>query len=207
MFSDELEMLWPTPVATRIFNEVQEFNTHLEKTILELQKTDIGKNKSNCMGWHSTGNLFQNTSPELEDLQEIILQFISDYVVEVSQKKEQVGVKLFAWANVLNPGGYNNVHNHPNSHISGVYYINTGELDSNNPNSGLIAFSDPRAGAGMVSSSYLDFGASYQYTPEPGMLLLFPAYLWHWVHPFTGQGQRITVSFNANLIEPIELKS
>jgi hypothetical protein len=70
-------------------------------------------------------------------------------------------------------------------------------------NSGLIAFSDPRAGAGMVSSSYLDFGASYQYRPEPGILLMFPAYLSHWVHPFTGKGQRITVSFNAKLVEPL----
>jgi hypothetical protein len=33
--------------------------------------------------------------------------------------------------------------------------------------------------------------------------LMFPAYLSHWVHPFTGKGQRITVSFNAKLVEPL----
>jgi 2-polyprenyl-3-methyl-5-hydroxy-6-metoxy-1,4-benzoquinol methylase len=29
----------------------------------------------------------------------------------------------------------------------------------------------------MAPNSYLDFGASYQYTPEAGMILMFPAYL------------------------------
>lgn len=203
MFSDELERLWSTPIAIRVFQEAQEFNSQLEKTILDIQKIDPGQNKSNCLGWHSTGNLFQNSTPDLDNLSEIIIQFISDYVVELSSTKNQIKVQHLGWANVLKKGGYHNVHNHPNNHLSGVYYVNPGEPDPNNLNSGLIAFSDPRTGATMVSSSYLDFGATYQYTPEAGMLLLFPAYLSHWVHPFTGEGQRITVSFNAKIIEPI----
>jgi hypothetical protein len=59
MFSDELEMLWATPIAIRVFDEIKEFNIYLEKQILELKEIDTGLNKSNCLGWHSTGNLFQ----------------------------------------------------------------------------------------------------------------------------------------------------
>lgn len=202
MYSDELEMLWPTPIAVRIFDDVKELNLHLEKTILEIQERDTGINKSNYKGWHSTGNLFQNFPPELDQLYQMIMQFISDYVVELNPSKNQVLIELFAWANVLEEGGYNNVHNHPNCHLSGVYYINPGEPDPDNLNSGLIGFSDPRAGAAMISNSYIDFGSSYEYKPEAGMLLMFPAYLLHWVHPFTGKGQRITVAFNAKLMEP-----
>jgi uncharacterized protein (TIGR02466 family) len=201
MFSDELEMLWATPIAIRVFDEVKELNAYLEKIILNLKEIDSGVNKSNCLGWHSTGNLFQDSALELDSLYQMIIQFISDYVVELNPSKNQVRTQLHAWANVLAQGGYHTAHNHPNCHLSGVYYINPGEPDPQNLNSGLIGFSDPRLGATMISSSYLDFGASYQYKPEAGMLLMFPSYLFHWVHPFTGKGQRITVSFNATLIE------
>lgn len=201
MFSDELEMLWATPIAIRIFDEIKEFNIYLGKQILELKEIDSGLNKSNCLGWHSTGNLFQILP--LEELYQMIVQLASDYVAEINPTKKQVNIELFSWANVLEKGGYHSVHNHPSCHISGVYYINPGEPDPQNLNSGLIGFSDPRAGASMIPNSYLDFGASYQYTPEAGMLLMFPAYLSHWVHPFTGEGKRITISFNAKLLEPL----
>lgn len=202
MFSDELEMLWATPIAIRVFEEIQKFNAYLEETILELKKIDSGLNKSNCLGWHSTGNLFQRFPLELENLHQMIVQFVSDYIVEINPSQKQVEIELFAWANVLEKGGYHSVHNHPNCHLSGVYYISPGEPDPHNLNSGLIGFSDPRVGASMAANSYLDFGASYQYTPEAGMLLMFPSYLSHWVHPFTGEGKRITISFNAKLLEP-----
>ncbi|HAA26379.1 MAG TPA: hypothetical protein DCE56_00240 [Cyanobacteria bacterium UBA8553] len=202
MYSDELEMLWPTPIAVRVFDEVKELNQLLEKTILERKKRDTGINKSNCKGWHSTGNLFQDLTPGLDKLYQMIMQFTSDYVVELNPSKNQVLMELFAWANVIEEGGYHTVHNHPNCHLSGVYYINPGESDPDNLNSGLIGFSDPRSGATMIANSYIDFGSSYQYKPEAGMMLMFPAYLFHWVHPFTGKGQRITVSFNAKLVEP-----
>ena len=201
MYSDELEMLWPTPIAVRVFDEVKELNQLLEKTILERKERDTGINKSNCKGWHSTGNLFQDLTPGLDKLYQMIMQFTSDYVVELNPSKNQVLMELFAWANVIEEGGYHTVHNHPNCHLSGVYYINPGESDPENLHSGLIGFSDPRAGAAMIANSYIDFGSSYQYKPEAGMMLMFPAYLFHWVHPLTGKGQRITVSFNAKLVE------
>ena len=33
--------------------------------------------------------------------------------------------------------------------------------------------------------------------PEPGMLVMFPSWLEHWVTPYRGKGQRISVAFNA----------
>ncbi|HEY9601661.1 MAG TPA: 2OG-Fe(II) oxygenase family protein [Allocoleopsis sp.] len=204
MFTDELEMLWATPIAIRVFDEIQDLNAYLEGKILELKELDYGISKSNCLGWHSTGNLFQILPSELNEFHKMIVQFISDYIAELNPNRNQVDVELFAWANILDKGGYHNVHTHPSSHLSGVYYINPGEPDPQNLNSGLIGFSDPRDGASMIANSYLDYGASYQYKPETGMLLMFPSYLSHWVHPFTGNGKRITISFNAKFLEPLK---
>ena len=35
--------------------------------------------------------------------------------------------------------------------------------------------------------------------PQAGLLVVFPSWLYHWVHPYTGQRPRVAVSFNATL--------
>ena len=32
--------------------------------------------------------------------------------------------------------------------------------------------------------------------PEAGLLVIFPSWLYHWVHPYVGPTPRIAVSFN-----------
>ncbi|MEH2133758.1 MAG: TIGR02466 family protein [Nostoc sp.] len=201
MFTDELTMRWVTPIATRTLNDSEDFNLSLEKEISDLKQIDSGVNLSNFMGWHSTVNLFSKPSQALDGLKELLVQFVSDYISELNQENCQVLVELVAWANVLEKGGYHLPHTH-SGHLSGVYYVNTGEPDSHNPNSGLIVFSDPRSNVNGINSFYLDFGSSFKYEPKAGMILLFPAYLLHWVHPFTGAGRRIAISFNVKLIDP-----
>ena len=41
--------------------------------------------------------------------------------------------------------------------------------------------------------------AEYTVMPEPGMILLWPAFLHHFVHPNLSQMHRISVSFNVVL--------
>lgn len=33
--------------------------------------------------------------------------------------------------------------------------------------------------------------------PEPGLLVLFPSYLWHGTEPFTSDQARLTIAFDA----------
>jgi Putative 2OG-Fe(II) oxygenase len=40
------------------------------------------------------------------------------------------------------------------------------------------------------------FGQGILIEPQPGMLLAFPAWLEHFVHPFFGEGERISVAIN-----------
>jgi hypothetical protein len=32
--------------------------------------------------------------------------------------------------------------------------------------------------------------------PQPGLMVVFPAWIEHWVHPFQGEGQRISIAIN-----------
>jgi uncharacterized protein (TIGR02466 family) len=106
----------------------------------------------------------------------------------------QLGVS--GWANLNRKGDYNTVHNHPNALWSGVYYVDPGDNSGVGPLSGAIDFLDPRGGADMVTIRGNPAGMVNRHHPEPGLLLIFPGWLQHFVHPFQGEGERITIAFN-----------
>ncbi len=40
------------------------------------------------------------------------------------------------------------------------------------------------------------FSGRYLVDPLPGLMVMFPSWLKHMVHPFSGNGERISISFN-----------
>jgi uncharacterized protein (TIGR02466 family) len=92
------------------------------------------------------------------------------------------------WANVLRDGGYNKIHNHAGAVWSGSYYVGVGEPDAEPQYNGWIEFQDPRP-ANI-------HGGKERIKPEPGLLLMFPSWLNHYVNPFHGKGERISIAFN-----------
>lgn len=103
---------------------------------------------------------------------------------------DRVDIKPYggAWANVLRNGGYNRVHNHPGAVWSAVYYVATGEPFPEPHGNGNIEFMDPRPGN--------IHGGKQIFTPEEGQLLIFPAWRYHYVNPFYGKGERISIAWN-----------
>lgn len=99
------------------------------------------------------------------------------------------------WANVSEPGGQHRAHTHPNSWLSGVYYL------SAPPGSGNISFNDPRPGPSLLRLAQTSGGTqefTLQATVEPAdnMLLLFPSWLTHAVGPNEATQPRVSVAFN-----------
>ena len=82
------------------------------------------------------------------------------------------------WLNAMAPGSRTSRHSHEENdeRLSGVYYVTAP------PASGDICFAD---GPFEV-----------RVRPEPGLLLLFPPALVHWVEPHRGEGLRLSVAFN-----------
>jgi len=101
-----------------------------------------------------------------------------------------------AWINISNKGGYNEIHTHPGSIISGVYYIKIP-----NGNCGNIVFNrNP-----METYTIHSFGSleetshtyvTYTYPPKENRLFLFPSWLPHHVRENKTKNDRISISFN-----------
>ncbi|MDD9878962.1 MAG: TIGR02466 family protein, partial [Magnetovibrio sp.] len=110
--------------------------------------------------------------------------------------------QIHAWANVNRSGDYHDPHNHPHCYLSGTYYVKIpGAPDIGRrradarPNR--ITFYDPRAGFNMQSiknDPYID--PEFTVLPEPGLLMLWPAGLMHFVHPNLSDEARVSISFN-----------
>ena len=105
------------------------------------------------------------------------------------------GLEITAcWATVLAPGAEHRVHSHPNNYLSGVYYLRA------LPGANAIYFHDPRPQTGVIRPPVTALTAENTdqvvVPVAEGTLLLFPSYLAHSVPANTGDGERISVSFN-----------
>ncbi len=98
------------------------------------------------------------------------------------------------WATINAPGRGQGVHAHPNSYLSGVYYVQTQSgADS-------INFHDPRIQTGIIRPPVTELVAANADQAVikviDGTMLLFPSWLQHSVDPNTSDRERVSVSFN-----------
>ena len=185
MNEDGFRALWPTLFLQRVLPSAETANKVLLKHILE---TDDAKEQLTTD--YQSQNLFEQKHPALQWLRQCIYKTIADYLAE-SGVTVDVSWSLQGWANINRQGDYHSLHNHPYSYLSGTYYINTpqqakAENQRNDINPGDISFFDPRAQANMTAlAGDSQYDPELRISPEPGLLLLWPSFLHHFVHPLS----------------------
>jgi uncharacterized protein (TIGR02466 family) len=194
------ESWFANPIGVDFVKEID--NTALREFCLSLKNKEAGRTISNAGGWQSK-NLDFNT-PELQELLQAIW-------VRLLQMKDSIGIKdsvpmsiTDIWVNINGKGNFNRPHAHPQSVISGVYYV-----DADPAISGDIVFQNPivthgyhwdknwfKEGVNETISS-----SSCYYKPETTKIILFPGWLWHYVEPSNSDKTRISIAFNTG-VEP-----
>ena len=106
-----------------------------------------------------------------------------------------------AWSVRLNSGGFHINHVHPEGWLSSAFYVRLpGGMSGQE---GWLKFGEP----GPPTSPPLP--AEHLVKPEPGLLVLFPVYMWHGTVPFAADDKRLTCAFDivrqASKIEMQEL--
>jgi uncharacterized protein (TIGR02466 family) len=99
------------------------------------------------------------------------------------------------WVNVMPEGGSHTSHIHPNSVISGTYYVAVPQ------GAGPIVYEDPRLGFMMAAPPRKPdlpqhFKSHVSFRPQTGTLMLWESWLRHEVPLNRAEGNRISVSFN-----------
>jgi tetratricopeptide (TPR) repeat protein len=92
-----------------------------------------------------------------------------------------------AWSVRLKRGGHHLDHVHPQGWLSSAFYIRTPKGEGRE---GWLKFGEP----GTPTAPKLD--AEHWIEPQPGMLVLFPSYMWHGTAPFSSDETRLTCAFD-----------
>jgi uncharacterized protein (TIGR02466 family) len=101
--------------------------------------------------------------------------------------------EIRAWANIHDRGGFNFQHLHDGCLLSGTFYVQVPE------GSGSLVFRDPRPGVlnGFAKGSRPNACKDVHLRPEPGLIVLFPHWLEHFVEVHDSDTPRISIPFNA----------
>jgi uncharacterized protein (TIGR02466 family) len=194
---DGVKHVFSTPIWIFTFPHAESVNPILNTAILDASKTYHSLGKSNIGGWRSRNDFFHWAIPEVQTIGSWIMECVR-HIVEATSRPNPFRGTLSAvgWASVCRAGNYNAPHVHPQSAWSGVYYVDPGTASADHPLSGQLEFLDPRGRTEMAATPGDPFGDPIRVVPKAGLMVIFPSWLYHWVHPYASEGTRVAVSFN-----------
>lgn len=174
-----LENLFPTPIG--FFKYDGKIDTDF------LANQDQRPNDGN------TSSVDKYVLKKLPDLATFIDKCAHEYLMATICPKNDVRLRVTqSWLNWTKPGQYHHKHAHPNSLISGCFYVNADkETDK-------IFFY--KEGYQQIKFPPVDWNAynsdSWWYPVGTGELVFFPSSLTHMVQPVGGEDTRISLAFN-----------
>ncbi len=204
----EVTPAFPTLIGRLRIPDADAMNRDLRALILaeEAQYSSIGQ--SNVGGWHSRPDFLIRRDTVVSALTGWLTWALRQMIdAAAGTDAFRSPLSAFGWATICRAGAYHAPHSHPDSAWSGVYYVDPGTDSRDQPLSGVLEFLDPRAGVEAVTAPGDPYGDPLRVRPQAGLLVLFPSWLYHWVHPYTGQTPRIAVSFNATQAPTAEVSA
>lgn len=178
--------LFSVPIYTSKF--IRSLNDQ-EKDCIKSIKKNTKANQNNLI---STSYRIFDDYQGLSEIKDFIQTHINQYTFEVCSfsRKDKCYITT-SWLNITKPEQSHHVHNHPNSYISGVFYIDTLENDT-------LMFHSP------FSTNFINIGVNGMgIYPDMARqrvfdldLVLFPSYLKHEVYRNKTKKNRVSISFN-----------
>ncbi len=199
--------LFATPVAAVEVPGAAALNRELERIILQRRAETPSVQASNAGGWHSDRHIAVWGGAPIATILDIARGVATQMTADRNGKPVRPAWTVQAWANVNGPGDGNICHYHPGAFWSGTYYVDDGGCATDASLGGEFEMLDPRGpGPGMYAPA-LKFagedgtsaGSGETIRPRPGLLFLFPSWLYHQVRPYRGNGLRISIAFNLGI--------
>ena len=181
----EVFQIFPTPVYRTTLN--REFSKNEKKILLD-KKNFLKKN----IGNKTSNNTYILKSKKLSSLKKFIELHINIYFTDILKTKKIKPYITQSWLNSTKLSEFHHAHAHPNSIISGVFYVNADEnFDS-------IVFSKNLYNPfKFETSSFTVLNSDeWSFMVKSFDLILFPSGLHHRVNTKINNDNRISLAFN-----------
>jgi len=178
--------IFPTPVyISKLDREL----TPLELKFVDKNKKDFYKNDGNIT---SNNNYILNEKPFANIKKELDLR-VQDYFDKVISPANNITPYITqSWLNYTETNQYHHKHAHPNSLVSGVFYINCHEEHDK-----IKFFNDTYKTIKLeVKDWNLYNSESWWFPVKTKDIILFPSSLTHMVETKQGDNTRISLAFN-----------
>jgi uncharacterized protein (TIGR02466 family) len=178
--------IFPTPIYISKINK--ELSTE-ELSFIDKTKLNTYNNEGNTT---SNDNYILNTK-EFKNLKEELDLKVQDYFDKVISPSNSITPYITqSWLNYTETNQYHHKHAHPNSLVSGVFYIN-----SDKEHDKIKFFNDNYK---TIKPEIKDWNIwnseSWWFTVKTGDVILFPSSLTHMVETKQGTNTRISLAFN-----------
>lgn len=192
-FISNEHMLFPTPLWQIQIKGVD--NDAIKEYCYHLKDNTEGVTISNRGGWHSK-EILQPLPDALTELFTNFEGFVNDYCAQITGLTNLMLGNF--WININQKYDYNRSHDHQNSILSGVYYVDCEGDDVGN----FVAERDDTAEffLGTYKNVSGFTGTSFSITPLTGFAFLMPSWVLHSVEQNLTDRDRISVAFN--LVNP-----
>lgn len=179
----EIIALFPTPVGRfKLDRDLTEREVSFVKNLDRVQ---------NLTNYRSVGSyIFQ--SEELKDIYKFCQESVNTFLKEIYVPSTEFNLRITqSWANYASANQSHHPHEHPNSFISGVFYVEANRIKDK------IHFN--RTGYQQILAEPAQFNPfnsrAWWLEIQAGELLLFPSSLNHYVASVIGE-ERISIAFN-----------
>ena len=189
MKEPSFELLFPTPV---MFSELEREFTKKELDAVKKHSKNTYKNAGNV----TSKDTYVLENIEFKNLKEKLTEFINKYIQQVYKPKYKVkGYITQSWLNYTNKGEYHHKHEHPNSFISGVIYINADFTKDK-----ITFHKNEYIQLQLEPNSYDIYNSnSWWFNVGTGKIVIFPSNLTHHVENVVTDKTRISLAFNTFL--------
>jgi uncharacterized protein (TIGR02466 family) len=211
--------LWATPIGVYKWEHAHEHNTVIKRVLQSIRLAQTQNQTGQAAFFASSDDLLQRIQiPEWKAWLQFLVHAIRDTAAAANAQawasagKPSPGMQIRIdglWCQFSNQGVHHDIHTHGNCSWSGVYYVNidpTAQRKAHlqlGPANGVTRFYGPYFN--RLGGAHADFGNAYlqqphiDIEPEIGKLVVFPSWLPHQAMPYSGDEDRLILSFNASI--------
>ena len=179
------------------YDNFEHFMDVLKKELIAMHTADRHPlDQSLRNGTQTTSFLLNVPSKVIQDYRQQLERCVVDYLASLPEdpshpllsRKENGFTFSGSWSVRLKSEGYHVNHIHPEGWLSGPTYIEVpSSMSPDDPNqAGWVKFGETALGLGE------DEHIAKSVCPEPGLVVLFPSYMWHGTNPFHSDEYRMT---------------